>query len=118
MLISVFRSLITITSVILSLGLTMHDSGIDHAYAVAIERPSLASYLESEQQLPQKPLHELRPQHAHADYNPLGDTLAKTFSYQSPTVGPRRNSHHKQLLRLLAAKGRHAFDDIHMPVLT
>lgn len=109
--------LVASLSVILSCGLTVHDAGVDHAYATALTRPHLVSYAEADQEIPQKPLSETRPEHAHADYNPLGDTLTKTFSYQSPSIAPRRHSHHKQLMRLLETGKRHAFDDAYMPVL-
>lgn len=57
-------------------------------------------------------------QHAHSDYNPSGSTLSNSFQYPSPSVTPRRRSHHKQLLKMLEIGGRHAFNDIHMPLLS
>ena len=57
-------------------------------------------------------------QHAHSDYNPSGSTLSNSFQYPSPSVAPRRRSHHKQLLKMLEFGGRHAFDDTHMPLFT
>lgn len=57
-------------------------------------------------------------QHVHNDYNPLGSTLSNSFHYQSPAIAPRRRSRHKRVLKMLQVPGRHAFDDIHMPVLS
>lgn len=57
-------------------------------------------------------------QHVHNDYNPSNSTLSNSFQYQSPSVAPRRRNHYKQLLKMLEQGGRHAFDDIFMPVIS
>lgn len=58
-------------------------------------------------------------QHVHSDYNPTGSMLTNSFHYQSPSVAPRRRSHHKELLRILEiGGGRHAFDDAHLPIIS
>lgn len=58
-------------------------------------------------------------QHVHSDYNPTGSMLTNSFHYQSPSVAPRRRSHHKELLRILElGGGRHAFDDVNLPIIS
>lgn len=58
-------------------------------------------------------------QHVHSDYNPLNSMLGNSFHYQSPSIAPRRRSHYKELLRTLEmGGGRHAFDDVYMPILS
>jgi len=58
-------------------------------------------------------------QHVHSDYNPTGSMLTNSFHYQSPSVAPRRRSHHKELLRILEmGSGRHAFDDVQLPIIS
>lgn len=57
-------------------------------------------------------------QHVHSDYNPLGHTLSASFQYKSPTLHPRRRRNIKQLLNSLEQGGRHAFDDVFMPIIS
>ena len=107
-------SLTALLSALLSLGLVFHDSQAEHAFAVAVSRPLLSAYHESETT---KPLDEIKPLHVHSDYNPLLSTLANSFNYQQPSLMPRRNSHHKELLRMFEVGSRHAFDNANLPII-
>ncbi len=106
----------TTLCLLLSLSVIVHDTQLAHAVVVVTPRGAASAYLEPEVTAP-KPLDDLRAQHAHTDYNPLSQVLTKTFSYQSPSIAPRRESHHKQLLRIFKMSGRHAFDNANLPVL-
>lgn len=115
----VIHAFVATLSLILSFGILSHDTHIEKVYATALS-PTLSSvYTEADQQVPQNPLPEMRGnQHAHADYNPSGSMLTNSFTYQSPSIAPRRDSHHKELLRTLETGGRHAFDNANLPILT
>lgn len=112
------RSSLAALSVILSFGLFAHDARVERVYAVVSSVGASSAYAEAEQQVPQKSLEDMRSgQHTHVAYNPLSNTLANSFAYQSPSIAPRRDSHHKQLLRLLEESGRHAFDNANLPII-
>jgi hypothetical protein len=109
---------VTCLSVTLSLGVLAHDAHAEQVYAtVQSTTGNTGAYTEAEQQIPQRPLDEMRAQHTHVDYNPLGSTLANSFTYQSPSIAPRKDSHHGHLLRTLEEGGRHAFDNANLPII-
>jgi hypothetical protein len=107
-------------SLALSFGILTHDTHIDKAYATALASGrSPHGYTEAGQLSALQPIEEMRGnQHTHTSYNPLRSTLANSFTYQSPSIGPRRDSHHKQLLRTLEVAGRHAFDNANLPIIS
>ncbi|MEO5949392.1 MAG: hypothetical protein ABIP74_03240 [Candidatus Saccharimonas sp.] len=105
-------------SVLLSFGLFAHDSHAEKFYMAVTSGGASSAYAEAEQQIPQKIIEDIRGgQHAHVAYNPLSGTFANSFAYQSPSLAPRRDSHHKQLLRLIEESGRHAFDNANLPIM-
>jgi len=105
-------------SVLLSVGVLAHDSHVERLYASVASTGGNSAYAEAEQQVPQKSVEDMRGgQHAHVNYNPLRSTLANSFTYQSPSIAPRRDSHHKQLLAIIEEGGRHAFDNANLPII-
>ena len=102
-------------SLLTSVGIVVHDTRVDHLVARSTPRTALVAYREPDDHTPTKPLGG--GQHAHVDYNPLSQSLSNTFSYQNPSIAPRRESHHKQLLRQIEMGGRHAFDNTNLPLL-
>ena len=104
-------------SLTLSFGVLMHDVRAEHVYATATTNVYLRAYVESEQRIPQRPADDLRTQHTHVDYGSLNNMLTNSFSYQSPSIHPRRDSHHGQLLRTLEMGTRHAFDNANLPMI-
>lgn len=114
----IIHSFVASLSVTLSLGVLAHDAHADQVYAVTSSTKGIGAYTEAEQQIPRNPINEMRSgQHTHSDYNPLSHTLANSFSYQSPSIAPRRDSHHKQLMHTLEEGGRHAFDNVNLPII-
>jgi hypothetical protein len=109
------HGLLAVLSVILSFGVLAHDAHTDQIYNTATIVSTGGTY--SEQQVSPQPIEEMRVQHAHSDYNPMSNALTNSFSYQSPSLAPRRDSHHKQLLRTLEEGGRHAFDNANLPIV-
>ena len=55
--------------------------------------------------------------HTHPDHNAANRALMSSFFYQSPSIAPRRKSHHKDLKRMLETPPRHAFDNTNLPIL-
>ena len=55
--------------------------------------------------------------HTHPDHNAANRALMSSFFYQSPSIAPRRRSHHKDLKRMLETPPRHAFDNTNLPIL-
>ncbi len=104
-------------SVVLSFGVTVHDTQAGHVLSLRAPHRAASVYADL-QVAPAKPISDLHTPHAHADYNPLSQTLTNTFSYQSPSIAPRRDTHHKQILRVIQMGGRHAFDNTNLPILT
>lgn len=114
----IVHSFVAALSVTLSFGVFAHDTHVDKAYATATSH-TVGTFADADQQLIQRPVEDMRGgQHAHTNYNPLRSTLRNSFTYQSPSIGPRRDSHHKELLRTLEIGGRHAFDNVNLPIIT
>jgi len=112
------HSFLAAVSIILSFGVVAHDAHAEGVYTAMNSVISSSPYAEAEQQIPQKSIDDMRGgQHAHVTDNPLSSTFANSFAYQSPSIAPRRDSHHKQLLRLLEQSGRHAFDNANLPII-
>lgn len=113
------HTFVSCLSVILSLGVLTHDVHAEKVYVTAANTMGSASaYTEAEQQIPQRFLEDIRGgQHTHVSDNPLSNTLANSFSYQSPSIAPRKDSHHGHLLRTLEEGGRHAFDNANLPII-
>lgn len=114
---NISHSLVACLSLTLSFGVLMHDVRVEQVYATATTNANMGAYSEAEQRIPQKPADDLRAQHTHVDYNPLNNMLTNSFSYQSPSMTPRRDSHHGQLLRTLEMGTRHAFDNANLPII-
>lgn len=103
-------------SILLSFGVTSHDIQAEQVLALrSFSKVTVGSYASHDAS--QITSADLGSSHAHADYNPLSHTLSNTFGHQTPTVAPRRNSHHKQLKIELEEGGRHAFDNTNLPKL-
>lgn len=101
--------IMTSLSLLLSFGIFVHDSHVDKAYS---------NNHGDIQAITQRPIEESRTPHVHPEFNPMGATLSKSFAYQNPSIAPRRDSHHKELLRILESGGRHAFDNATLPIVS
>ena len=106
-----------VTSVVVSLGMAVHDNLLEQTVATATYPLGVVTFGSRDGE--PRALDELhtQSQHAHADYNPMTSMLTNSFLYQSPAIAPRRNSHHKQLLRQIEIAGRHAFDNDNLPIV-
>lgn len=55
--------------------------------------------------------------HTHPNHNAAKNSLMSSFSYQSPSIPPRESQHRKHLLQNIEPRGRHAFDNMNLPIL-
>ena len=101
----------TALALLLSFAVAQHEAHIEHVGTFLKAAPTSTNHI------PGHATDDQRMQHAHTNYIPLGQALTNTFNYQSPSIAPRRESHHKQLLQILESGSRHAFDNTNLPVL-
>lgn len=96
--------LLTTISIITAFGVFVHDGHLDKAVMSGLDAPIDATHI-------------AKGGHAHADYNAVEHLMNKSQGYQSPAVPPKSRSERKRRLQLPPEFGRHAFDDILMPML-
>lgn len=96
--------LMTTISVITAFGVFIHDGHLDKAVLTGFDAPIEATHIG-------------KGGHAHVDYNATDFLMNKSQGYQSPAVPPKNRSERKRRLQLPTEFGRHAFDDILMPML-
>lgn len=105
---SLMMALISVTT---SCGVAIYDGQFVRAVAQSSTHATVQTVLDSHGDVG-----VAHSQHVHSEYNAMGSSLSRSFQYQSPSVTPRR--HHKQLLKMLEQTGRHAFGDVHLPLLS
>ncbi len=114
--ITISNTAIALISIITSLGVTIYDGQFTRLAAESVSGARTANLASTHDSTDISAGHT---QHVHSDYNPVGSMMSNSFHYQSPSVAPRRRSHHKELLRILeTGGGRHAFGDVHLPILS
>ena len=110
------HSLMTALSIVTAFGVFLHDGRVDRAATVSLYRPSDAARSSDELTLRMRSFTETDA-HTHPDHNAAKSSLLNSFAYQSPSVPPRRDTHHKHILKQIEIGGRHAFDNANLPVL-
>jgi hypothetical protein len=109
------HTIMTVLSIVTAFGVFMHDGRVDRAVTTSLYRPfdvvsnneltaRMRSFVETDA-------------HTHPDHSAVKNTLLSSFAYQSPSVPPRREAHHKYTLKQIENGGRHAFDNVDLPVL-
>ncbi|MBP6038021.1 MAG: hypothetical protein KA604_01650 [Candidatus Saccharimonas sp.] len=111
-----FRHTMTMLSLTTAMGVFMHDSRVDKAAVTAVGS-GIRSYTAPATIKTKFVDFVASDAHAHPDHNTGRSLFSNTFTYQQPSIAPRRDSHHKQLLRTLEMGGRHAFDNANLPIL-
>lgn len=110
------NAFIAFISIVTSCGVAVYDGQFSRLAAESVSGARGAGFMSAHDSTDISMGHT---QHVHSDYNPAGSMLTNSFHYQSPSVTPRRRSHHKELLRILeVGGGRHAFDDAYLPLLS
>ena len=115
----IVNKIMTGVSLATALGVFMHDGRVDRAAMVAIERPTTDIVATTDEDLGQRIKSVIEVDvHTHPDHN-TGKNLINSFTYQSPSVPPRKEDTHKLSLRQIEiGGGRHAFDNANLPVLS
>jgi hypothetical protein len=109
-----FQQVMTTVGLITAFGVFMHDGRVDKAYTTSLEPASSPLVLVSVSTQMKKFIDA--DTHTHPDHN-TGRYLMNSFTYQSPSVPPRKEHVNKLSLRLLELGGRHAFDNTNLPLL-
>jgi hypothetical protein len=113
---TISSAFVALLSIITSCGVAIYDGQFTRLAAESISGVRAANTVSAHDSTDISIGHT---QHVHSDYNPVGSMLNNSFHYQSPSIAPRRRSHHKELLRILEiGSGRHAFDDVNLPMIS
>lgn len=116
MLAKLFHHIMTALSLLTAFGVFMHDGRVDKATTTAVGTSGITVYAAGATIQAKFADFVATDAHTHPDHNTGRSLLNSTFAYQSPSIMPRRDSHHKQL-KLFLESGRHAFDNTNLPVL-
>ncbi len=104
----------TTISLMTAVGIFMHDGRVDKATITALQDP--LSFANDGSFATQVINLRHADGHTHPDFNPI-KSLMHSFTYQSPSVPPRDRGERKKRLSLHFDVGRHAFDDVLMPII-
>ena len=115
---SIANHFMTTISLITALGVFTHDGRVDKAATTALSS-SAVKYGSPAVRPLQARMSDFASSnaHTHPDHNAANRALMSSFFYQSPSIAPRRRSHHKELKRMLENPPRHAFDNTNLPIL-
>ncbi|QQS21779.1 hypothetical protein IPM09_04660 [Candidatus Saccharibacteria bacterium] len=113
---TIAHKVMTSVSLLTAFGVFMHDGRVDRAATTALHRPFDA--VSTTDELVQRFRTVIESDtHTHPDHNAARNSLMSSFTYQSPTVPPRREAHHKYVLKQIEFGGRHAFDNANLPIV-
>lgn len=56
--------------------------------------------------------------HTHPDHNAARSALMSSFKYQSPSIPPRDAHNRRTVMQLAGLRGRHAFDNASLPIIS
>lgn len=107
----------TSISLLTAMGVFMHDGRVDKAAMTAMEKPFSANYVKDVNYMQRVADFVKTDSHTHPDHSAAQNLLGSTFAYKSPSVPPRNREERKNRLQIPEDVGRHAFDDVHMPIL-
>lgn len=107
----------TTISLITALGVFTHDGRVDKAATTALTSSAMYGSLTVRPLQARMSDFASSDAHTHPDHNAANRALMSSFFYQSPSIAPRRKSHHKDLKRMLETPPRHAFDNTNLPIL-
>lgn len=104
----------TTISLMTAVGVFMHDGRIDRATWVALKSPQ-AHLKTSGNLVARLKAFADTDAHTHPDHN-TGRSLINSFTYKSPSIAPRRMEK-KADIEAEIEGGRHAFDNVNLPIL-
>lgn len=107
----------TSISLFTAMGVFMHDGRVDKAVTTAMENPFSVRYISDTTYMQRVADFMKTDSHTHPDHNAAQNLLGNSFTYKSPSIPPRNREERKNRLQIPEDTGRHAFDDVHMPIL-
>ena len=114
---SIANWFMTSISLLTAMGVFMHDGRVDKAAMTAMDNPFSAKYLQDTTFVQKLSNFTHTDAHTHPDHSAAQSLLSGAFGYKSPSVPPRNREERKNRLQIPEDVGRHAFDDVHMPIL-
>lgn len=115
-LLTLANKIIISVSILTALGVFIHDVRVDYVVIAALSHPRVVASSQDETAQLTRGFMEADT-HTHPDRNAAKGALMSSFTYQSPSVPPRRETHHKHVLRQIELGGRHLFDNANLPVV-
>ena len=114
-----FNKAMTIISILTAFGVFMHDGRVDKATTTSLTyaRGNDVGALDTGKTITAKFIDFLKvDSHTHPDHN-AAKSLLSAFTYQSPSIPPRNQEQKRHLLQQCEPRGRHAFDNIFLPIV-
>lgn len=111
---TIIQRILTVVSILTALGVFMHDGRVDRAVIARFERPFEGIYSAKGAVAAIKKF-AATDAHTHPDHN-AARSLINSFVYQSPAVPPRKEDRNRLELDN-ELEGRHAFDNVTLPIL-
>ncbi len=108
-------------SVFTSLGIFMHDSRLDKMTLVAIDHPHYAKEAHINKSTHQKAKVFLETEsHVHSDHSVISHLLHSNIFRTTNSIPPRRDHQNSTIMNFDddTDTGRHAFDDVNLPILS
>ena len=109
---------VSAVSLFTATGLFMHEMHVDQALSTfeyrTYTRVSLTNVLASLQVQPGKVEVDM---HTHVDHNPANSLLNLNSSISTPSILPR-SDYRRHMLQNEEPKGRHAFDNVYLPIIS
>ena len=107
----------TAVSLMTALGVFMHDGRVDKATLTAARYYNEPVVIAVNEVGARFRDFIATDAHTHPDRNAARANLFSSFAYQSPSIPPRESQHRKHLMQNIEPRGRHAFDNVNLPVL-
>ncbi len=107
---------ITAISLVTACGVFVHDGRLDKAATTALNQPFSGPVQISMNQRFKDFV--AADAHTHPDHNAAKAGLLNSFTYRSPSIPPRDQEQKKHLLQRAEPRGRHAFDNYFLPVIS
>ena len=112
---TIFHKLMTLVTLMTAFGVFMHDGRVDKATLTAVryyDKPVLLSAHGTGARFRDFVATDA---HTHPDHNAARNSLFSSFAYQSPSIPPRDAQGRRHFRS--EPRGRHAFDNVTLPLI-
>lgn len=121
---SIVQKFMTGISLATALGVFLHDGRVDKATVLAVSSephntvPAPAPKDKSSSFVARLQAFTAADAHTHPDHNAAKAGLMNSFAYQNPSVPPRNQDQKRHMLQQYEPRGRHAFDNTNLPIVS